>query len=436
MSEKSESFRRPRLLLLAYACSPVRGSEGGVGWNRVVQAARYCDTWVICQDGPMGDEIRHHLATHGPLPGVTFEFIPKTALVLLLMRSQLSYYLGLNLWHRKARYVAKRLHDAVGFDLVHLVNLCTFREPGYLADLGIPFVWGSWGGTNNFPWRFLGVAGLRGAAIEATRTVVNRLQFRCSPRIRRAARRASVVVTNTLTQRDLARVHGVSSVLLPCNGINRVLSGSRPRRPDDGPFRILWSGELRAIKGLPLLLEALTQLPANLSYELRVLGDGPSRRAWQDLAQRLGVAASTTWMGWLPHAEALRQYAWADVFAFTSLRDVFPTVLLEALADGLPVVCLDHHGMTDIVTERCGVKIPVTTPRRVATDFAAAMLGLRSNRERWMALSCGAMERARDFLWPRLGEQMAEVYRRALSGGTRPAALVATCETWPCSAVN
>ena len=61
MSDDCEQPRRPRLLLLAYACSPARGSEGGVGWHRALQAARYCDTWVLCQDGLMGDEVRSHL---------------------------------------------------------------------------------------------------------------------------------------------------------------------------------------------------------------------------------------------------------------------------------------------------------------------------------------------------------------------------------------
>ena len=411
---------RPRLLMLAYACSPARGSEGGVGWHRAVQAARFCDTTVICQGGAMGDEIRRHIDQHGAVPGLTFEFIEKSPTVQFLMRFPGFYYGGLNLWHRQAYGAAARLHAATQFDLAHMVNLCTFREPGYLWKLGIPHIWGPWGGTNEFPWRFLGEAGFTGAAVEVARTLVNRVQFRFGSRIRSTAQSGPVLVTNALAQEAFTRVHGLPSLLTPCNGIDRVADGPRQWDGTGRPLRILWSGELRPIKALPLLLKALAQLPADLPWEARILGQGRSRAAWQRMAQRLGVADRITWTGWLPHAEALKQYAWADVFAFTSLRDTFPTVLLEALAAGTPVICLDHQGMRDIVTERCGVKLPVTRPAQVAGDLAATLAALARDPERWETLSRGAVERAREFRWSRLGDEMAAIYRRTL-GDNHPA---------------
>ena len=283
-----------------------------------------------------------------------------------------------------------------------MVNLCTFREPGYLWKLGIPHVWGSWGGTNEFPWRFLGVAGVTGAAVEVARTVLNRLQFRFGTRIGRAARAGPVLVTNTLAQQDFTRVHGRPSVLTPCNGISRVADRPREWQGSGRPLRVLWSGEIRPIKALPLLLAALARLPAEVPWEARVLGEGRSRAGCERMARRLGVADRVTWTGWLPHAEALKQHAWADVFAFTSLRDTFPTVILEALAAGTPVVCLDHQGMRDMVTPACGIKLPVTTPDRVAAELAAALAGLARDPVRWEALSRGAVERAGMFRWSRL----------------------------------
>lgn len=432
MSEACEFPRRPRLVLLAYACSPARGSEGGVGWHRAVQAARYCDTTVICQDGAMGDEIRRHVDRHGAVPGLTFEFVDKSPLVRFLMRFPGFYYGGLNLWHRRAYAAAVRLHAEVNFDLAHLVNLCTFREPGYLWKLGIPHVWGPWGGTNEFPWRFLGEAGFSGAAVEVARTLVNRIQFRFGPRIRRGARAGPVLVTNTLAQNDFTRVHGWPSVLTPCNGISHVAERARQWQGSGRPLRILWSGELRPIKALPLLLKAAAQLPKDFPWEARILGQGRSEAGWQRLARRLGVADRITWTGWLPHAEALKQYAWADVFAFTSLRDTFPTVILEALAAGLPVVCLDHQGMRDMVTGECGVKIPVTTPSRVIATLAATLTELARDPARWESLSRGAIERAREFRWSRLGDEMAAIYRQVLGHeGRRPTPAPAGPEICP-----
>src|SRR5947208_10516178 len=118
MNPPHDPPRRPRVLLLAYACSPDRGSEPGVGWNRAVETAKYCDTWVICQDGANGAEIRRYLQRHGPVPGLTFEFVDKGWLIDRLMHAPGGYYLGYNLWHRRAYRAARRLHQRVGFDLI------------------------------------------------------------------------------------------------------------------------------------------------------------------------------------------------------------------------------------------------------------------------------------------------------------------------------
>ena len=417
----NERDRRPRLLLLAYACSPARGSEGGVGWHRALQASRFCDTHVICQDGPMGDEIREHIEHNGAPPGLQFTYIPKTRPVQFLMQFPGLYYAGLNFWHRRAFAAAERLHAEAPFDLAHLANLCTFREPGYLWKLGIPHVWGPWGGTNNFPQRFLGEAGWSGAAVEMARTFVNGLQFRFGSRIRQSAKCGPVLVTNVLAQDDFSRVHRLPSMLVPCNGINRVAEAGRVWEGGGRPLRILWSGELRPIKALPLLLKALAALPADVPWEARVLGRGRELSRWQRMARSLGVHDRITWAGWLPHAEAVQQFQWADIFAFTSLRDTFPTVLLEALAAGTPVVCLDHHGMRDIVTPECGIKVPLTTPEVVTAELAASIVSLANDPHHWEALSRGAVERAREFLWSRLGDAMGSIYRSVLKPASQTA---------------
>src|SRR5207302_8732370 len=128
-----------------------------------------------------------------------------------------------------------------------------------------------------------------------------------------------------------------------------------------------------------------------------VLGQGPLQRPWQRLAARRGVADRIQWMGWLPHAEALRQYEWADVLAFTSLRDTSGNVVLEALAAGVPVICLDHQGVHDIVTPACGIKVPVTTPRQVIAGLGQAVMALARDPKLGERLSEGARERAGDY---------------------------------------
>lgn len=377
--------RRPRLLIMAYACSPMRGSESAVGWNRAIQAAKHFDTWVICEEHEFEPDISRYLQDNGDVPGLNFVFIPMPRWQWSLGQVHGAvWYTMLNLWHRRAYAVARRLHEEIGFDLVHQLTFCGYREPGYLWKLDVPFVWGPVGGTQNYPWRFITRAGLSGAAREAGRNILNLCQLRFGRRINLAARKAAAVVAATSTvQRDFTRFLGVTPSVISDVGISRIMDFSRPLRSPQEPLRILWSGIMQLRKALPLLIDALAQMPRDLPYCLRVLGEGEYLNAWQRLARLRGIDQRIEWLGWLPHEQALEQYAWADVFAFTSLRDTTGTVIAEALAAGLPVVCLDHQGAHDAVTEDCGIKIPVAMPGEVIRGLREAFVRLaQSGRTR------------------------------------------------------
>ena len=406
---------RPRLLLIAYACSPYRGSECAVGWHRAVGAAAAYETWVICEGSWCGPDIERYLSEHGKVPGLHFEFVHKGPLLRALGRVPGLYYLAYNLWHRRAFAAAQRLHRQRPFSLVHQATFCGYREPGYGARLGVPFVWGPVGGTQNYPWRFLPEAGPLGAARELLRSMLNRVQLRAGPRARRAVRTAEALfAANSTIARDLAPLRGSAPPVVLETGVTAV-TGDMDRTGPHDPFRIFWCGELRAHKALPLLLKALAALPRSCRFELRVAGSGPERARWQRMARRYGLASDVRWLGHLAHADALRQYRWADVLAFTSLRDTSGNVVLEALAAGVPVICLDHQGVRDIVTSQCGIKVGVTTPREVIEGVRDALVRLSANGEHWRRLSRGAIERAREYLWAAQSERMRGEYSRVLA---------------------
>jgi glycosyltransferase involved in cell wall biosynthesis len=431
-------FRRPRVLLLAYACSPVRGSEAGVGWQRALQASAECDTWVVCEEHEFADEIRQHLDAYGPLAGLHFIFVPMPRWQWLLARNNSAlWYPVLKQWHRQVYRAARQWHEQVGFDLIHQVTFSGYREPSYLWKLGVPFLWGPIGGVQNYPWRFLPSAGLRGALKEGARNLMNSLQLRFSPRVRAAARRASrVLAATTLTQEGLRRAHGIQPEVLLETGLARVSGRARTSASRGDVLRILWSGMLLPNKALHLLIEALARLPDNVRYELRVLGEGPQRERWQRLATRIGVAQHITWLGRRPHEQALRQYDWSDVFVFSSLRDTSGNVVLEALAAGVPVICLDHQGMRDVVTEKCGIKVPVIAPRSTIEELAHAIGRLARDVDLWERLSVGAIQRGEEFLWSRQGERMMAIYREVLDAGATGSSSGSSCATMVRHAVH
>jgi glycosyltransferase involved in cell wall biosynthesis len=272
-------------------------------------------------------------------------------------------------------------------------------------------------------------AGVVDALGESVRNVANKLQLRHSRRVHRAAHAAgAVVVANTSMQEDFRKVIGVNADVLLDVGYRPIDQNTSPHvQSTDGVLRILWSGTLCARKALGILIDALAAMPADFRCEVRVLGQGPYKKRWERLASRRGVAGKLRWLGQLPHAEARRQYEWADVFVFTSLRDTTGTVLAEALAAGLPVVCLDHQGARDVVSADCGLKVAVTNPKDVAQQLAAALMRLANDRELYARLAAGAKVRAREFEWSQLGRKMVAIYERVL--GRRLASVTSEAQT-------
>jgi glycosyltransferase involved in cell wall biosynthesis len=318
-----------------------------------------------------------------------------------------------HLWQRRILPIAADLHRKQPFDIVHQVTYNTYREPGYVWKLGAPFIWGPIGGTQNYPWAFLRKAGFRGALGEFIRNCLNLVQLHASRRFRRAGQTAKVLIAaNSTAQRDLRKYVGRDSVLMSDTGCDKV-SGSQ-REPHDGPMRIIWSGLVTPRKALHLLLEALSLLPVDVKYELHVVGVGPESRRCKKLAARLGVDSNVKWLGWLSHDQAKEHFLWADVFAFTSLRDTTGTVLSEALCHGVPIICFDHQGARDIVTDRCGIKIPVVSPKESIQGLADAIACLARDRSRLRAMGLAAKERSELYLWNELGRQMAAIYEGVL----------------------
>lgn len=418
----SSPKRRPRILLSAYTVDPMGGSESMVGWQRCVQAARYFDTWVVCAPDVSREGIDEYVAEHGPIDNLEIVYVAKSKLLETLERIPGLFYMSYNLWQRRARRAAERLDKRVHFDLIHQVNMCGYREPGYLWKLDAPFVWGPIGGTQNYPTRFLRHAGIVGGSREAVRTVLNLLTMRWSRRVRHAAARASALrAANTTVARDLAKILDRERVDVMLEvGAPAVTQSLEPRHRRDGEaLRLLWAGEFRAFKALPQLLDALSALPHEVDWHLTVAGDGPERARWRRHTQDLGLDDRVVWLGWIPHAEMQDQFLDADLFVFTSLRDTTGSVVLEALASGTPVLAPAHQGVGDVVNRDCGVLVPVTTYPAMVSAYRDAIDRLCNDPDLLMGLSEGARRRADYYSWQRQGERMRDVYNDVLTRATR-----------------
>ena len=185
------------------------------------------------------------------------------------------------------------------------------------------------------------------------------------------------------------------------------------RQPGE-PLRLVWSGMHLPGKALNLLLKALAPIGPHVPLELHILGDGPRRSAWTLLAERLGVANRCVWHGTVPRGEALRLMGEAHVLVITSLKDLTSTVLLEGLALGLPVICPDHCGFSDVVTPASGIKVAPRSITSLVEGFRSAVLQLESDEHARFDMATAALERAREYSRSALQSRLNAVYERVL----------------------
>lgn len=124
---------------------------------------------------------------------------------------------------------------------------------------------------------------------------------------------------------------------------------------------------LRPAKGIEVLLDAVRLVP---DTHFLIVGDGPKREEWSAMAEQTGIADRVRWAGFRRDVDAL--LAGCDLFVHPSLDDAFPTVLLEALAAGLPIVASNVGGIPEIVDDGVtGRLVPPGDPQQLAAAIHA-----------------------------------------------------------------
>ena len=89
-------------------------------------------------------------------------------------------------------------------------------------------------------------------------------------------------------------------------------------------------------------------------------------------------------------------------------------MLVEALANGVPVLCPDHCGFSDAIDEGCGLKIPINTAHHFIVGLARGMEHLHDNEDLRRKLAKGAIVRARAFSSDQKAATLNRIYQRVV----------------------
>jgi len=138
--------------------------------------------------------------------------------------------------------------------------------------------------------------------------------------------------------------------------------------------RIVSVGRLVAFKGFDDLIDACAELArCRIEFVCDIIGDGPQRETLQAKIEQLDLSSRVNLLGSLSQRAVLERLQAADIFALPSTTDVqgatdvFPTVILEAMASARPVVSTRLAGIPELVLDgETGTLIPAADSTALA----------------------------------------------------------------------
>ena len=181
-----------------------------------------------------------------------------------------------------------------------------------------------------------------------------------------ATRRLRRILTNSrYTAGKIEQIYGFSAV--PCYFAPLPPDPSSPAPCTASEFRMLFVGRLTPMKNLETAVEAVALLPAEVRPLLHVVGEGDQRSRLEALSRERGISERVKFLGGIPDAQLLREYAEAKAVLYIPFDEPMGLVPMEAGLLGVPSVVSSHGGPAEIVVnEKTGLYADALDPQAVA----------------------------------------------------------------------
>ena len=168
-----------------------------------------------------------------------------------------------------------------------------------------------------------------------------------------------------------------------------------PAHEEPKMFTMLAVGSLRKEKAFDVLLAAFALFRKTQKGKLMIAGKGPLEFELKSRAKELGVTEDVEFLGQVSHEEVIPLYRKAHCFVLSSSSEGNPTVVMEAMAQGTPVISTKVSGVGDYIEDGVsGILVPVGSDELLAH----AMMKIHDDKRLRKLLSEGGYRAAKEKL--------------------------------------
>ncbi|MDO4466481.1 MAG: glycosyltransferase family 4 protein [Bacillota bacterium] len=406
-----------KVLYDCFSCSPYYGSDEGIGWLWPFYMREYHDVWAVVRKDRKAD-IEKYCEEHD-IDDIHFIYADLPDWMNFYYRNlakgkngTLDFLLYQCLWQFFSYKEVKRIHKKENFDLVHKVGTNDFRILGFMYKLGIPYIIGPIGGAQNTP-EVLEYYVRDHKKSEKLRTVLNYCMTH-NPWYKKALNKATkVYCSNRETKEYVSHLIKDNSKLeiMTEVGWNGDIPINVKEHDSLKVFTMMWAGRMEYRKGLELLFDILDQLPEDLEWKLLLCGMGSEYQKYKNIVETKKYYNKVEFLGKVSYEEMSNIYNQADVFVFPSLRETTGTVIIEAMAHGVPVIALEQGGAMEVISEDCGYLVPTENRNEIILQFSKVIENCIDNRELLEKLSDNSKERIESkYSWSNKAKNMNDIY--------------------------
>ncbi len=404
------------ILYIAQSCNPSNGSEDQIGWSIPWEASKHHCVHVVTRPD-LRPSIESFFA-QSKNRNITIHYVDIPSIYKKLCKGPL-YTLRLQKWNKNAMPVVRALCSLHHIQIIHQITPIEFRSIGnYGLIPGIKYICGPLAGGQAVPRFMMSYLKSTARALEYIRNFVNWLFLK------------KIKSNNLLNQCDCllfanqetSQYLGIKNINCPTYvysdiGINHnLIRDAKNTQINTATTRkLLVAGRLIPIKGLDFLLDVLETLPHDLNYSCRIVGGGPLQKHLNKRCQSSSLRGKVEIVGPIPYKQMQTEYAWADALVFPSFREASGTVIIEAMANGIPVITANRCGAPLLLNSDSGWLYDGTTSSQCKDALRQAIITCLSTPELTLLKGQNALLQAKQHTWEKKFQFYSSIYQKLLN---------------------